>query len=34
LLSYEEAFQAGARIINVIDEMLDLMINRMGLVGR
>jgi flagellar hook-associated protein 1 FlgK len=34
LLSYEKAFQAGARIINVIDEMLDQVINRMGLVGR
>ncbi len=34
LLGYEKAFQAGARIINVIDEMLDQVINRMGLVGR
>lgn len=34
LLSYEKAFQAGARIINVVDEMLDQVINRMGLVGR
>lgn len=34
LLSYEKAFQAGARIINVIDEMLDQVINRMGLAGR
>ncbi|MCL4832969.1 MAG: flagellar hook-associated protein FlgK [Caldilineaceae bacterium] len=34
LLSYEKAFQAGARIINAVDEMLDQVINRMGLVGR
>lgn len=34
LLSYEKAFQAGARIINVVDEMLDQVINRMGVVGR
>ena len=34
LLSYEKAFQAGARIINVVDEMMDQVINRMGLVGR
>lgn len=34
LLGYEKAFQAGARIINVVDEMLDQVINRMGLVGR
>jgi len=34
LLSFEKAFQAGARIINVVDEMLDQVINRMGLVGR
>lgn len=34
LLSYEKAFQAGGRIINVIDEMLDQVINRMGVVGR
>ncbi len=34
LLSYEKAFQAGGRIINIIDEMLDQVINRMGLAGR
>ncbi len=34
LVSYEKAFQAGARIINVVDEMLDTIINRMGAVGR
>lgn len=34
LLSFEKAFQAGGRIINVVDEMLDQVINRMGLVGR
>ncbi|MCB0112617.1 MAG: flagellar hook-associated protein FlgK [Caldilineaceae bacterium] len=34
LIGYEKAFQAGARIINVVDEMLDQVINRMGLVGR
>ncbi len=34
LVNYEKAFQASARIINVVDEMLDTIINRMGLVGR
>jgi flagellar hook-associated protein 1 FlgK len=34
MLSYEKAFQAGARIITVVDEMLDQVINRMGIVGR
>ncbi len=34
LLGYEKAFQAGARIITVMDEMLDQVINRMGIVGR
>jgi flagellar hook-associated protein 1 FlgK len=34
LVTYEKAFQASARIINVIDEMLDQVINRMGLAGR
>lgn len=30
----EKAFQAAARVMNVFDEMLDLVINQMGLVGR
>ena len=34
LLIYEKAFQASARVMNAMDEVLDTIINRMGLVGR
>ena len=34
LLIYEKAFQASARVMNAMDEVLDIIINRMGLVGR
>jgi flagellar hook-associated protein 1 FlgK len=34
LLIYEKAFQANARVMNAMDEVLDTIINRMGLVGR
>ena len=34
LIRYQRAYQAAARVITIIDETLDLVINRMGLVGR
>ncbi len=34
LIEYQRAYEAAARVINVVDEMLDLLINRVGLVGR
>lgn len=34
LIEYQRAYQAAARVINVIDEMLDKLINGVGLVGR
>lgn len=34
LVKYQRAYQASARVINAVDEMLDLIINRMGMVGR
>lgn len=34
MIKYQNAFDAAARVITTIDEALDLVINRMGLVGR
>jgi len=34
LIEYQRAYQAAARVVNVVDEMLDRLINGMGLVGR
>ena len=34
LLKYQQAYQGAARMITAIDQMLDTLINRMGIVGR
>lgn len=34
LIKYQAAYSAAARLVNVIDEMLDRLINQTGLVGR
>ncbi|MCY0903371.1 flagellar hook-associated protein FlgK [Arthrobacter sp. H14-L1] len=34
LLTYQHAYQAAARVMTAVDEMLDVLINRTGLVGR
>lgn len=34
LLTYQTAYQAAARVMTAVDEALDVLINRMGLVGR
>lgn len=34
LVTFQSAYQASARVITAIDEMLDVLINRTGLVGR
>ncbi len=34
LLQYQKTYQAAARVMTSLDEMLDTVINRMGLVGR
>jgi flagellar hook-associated protein 1 FlgK len=34
LLAYQHAYQGAARVMTAIDEMLDTLINRTGLVGR
>ena len=34
LLSYQRAYEAAARVITTVDEALDTLINRTGLVGR
>ncbi|MDD2221467.1 MAG: flagellar basal body rod C-terminal domain-containing protein [Clostridia bacterium] len=34
LISYQKAYQAAARLMTVMDETLDVLINRMGVVGR
>ncbi|HBL83432.1 MAG: flagellar hook-associated protein FlgK [Clostridiales bacterium GWF2_38_85] len=34
LMKYQKAFEASARVMTALDEMLDTIINRMGTVGR
>ncbi|MCR4441613.1 MAG: flagellar hook-associated protein FlgK [Peptococcaceae bacterium] len=34
MIKYQHAYEAAARIINAMDEMLDTIVNRLGLVGR
>ncbi|MCD4813455.1 flagellar hook-associated protein FlgK [bacterium] len=34
MIRYQDAYQAATRVITAMDEMLDVLINRMGLVGR
>ena len=34
LLTYQTAYQAAARVLTAVDEMLDVLINRTGIVGR
>lgn len=34
LLTYQKAFEASSRFMTVLDEALDIVINRMGIVGR
>lgn len=34
MLRYQRSYEAAARVMNVADEMLDVLINRTGLVGR
>ena len=34
MLAYQRAYEASARVITVLDEMLDQLINRTGVVGR
>ncbi|NKX51333.1 flagellar hook-associated protein FlgK, partial [Arthrobacter deserti] len=34
LLSFQHAYQGAARVMTAVDEMLDTLINRTGVVGR
>ncbi|MHB1392771.1 MAG: flagellar hook-associated protein FlgK [Clostridia bacterium] len=34
LIRYEHSYNAAARIVNTMDEMLDIIINKIGIVGR
>jgi flagellar hook-associated protein 1 FlgK len=34
MLMFQHAYQGAARVMTAIDEMLDTLINRTGLVGR
>ena len=34
MLSYQHAYSAAGRLVTASDEMLDVLINRMGVVGR
>ena len=34
MLMYQRAYQASARVITTVDEMIDTLVNRTGTVGR
>jgi flagellar hook-associated protein 1 FlgK len=34
MLQYQRAYQAAARVVTTVDEMLDTLVNRTGMVGR
>ena len=34
MLAYQRAYEGAARVLTAIDEMLDVLINRTGVVGR
>jgi flagellar hook-associated protein 1 FlgK len=34
LLQYQRAYQASARVVTAIDEVLDTLVNRLGTIGR
>ena len=34
MIKFQTAYNANARMVNVYDEMLDLVVNRLGTVGR
>ena len=34
MLLFQRAYEASARVITVVDEMLDVLVNRTGMVGR
>lgn len=34
MMKYQHAYNASARVINIVDSMIDTIVNRMGLVGR
>lgn len=34
LIRYEHSYNAAARIVNIMDEMLEIIVNKIGLVGR
>ncbi|MGE4284118.1 MAG: flagellar hook-associated protein FlgK [Clostridia bacterium] len=34
MMKYQHAYNASARVINIVDEMIDQIVNRMGIVGR
>ncbi|MCH4889300.1 flagellar hook-associated protein FlgK [Acidaminobacter sp. JC074] len=34
MIKFQQAYNASARMVNVIDEMIDLVVNRLGTVGR
>ena len=34
LMNYQRAYEAAARVLTVIDETMELLVNRLGVVGR
>ena len=34
MIRFQRAYQVAARVITIVDETLDVLINRTGLVGR
>jgi flagellar hook-associated protein 1 FlgK len=34
MLRYQRAYEASARVVTAMDDVLDTLVNRLGLVGR
>ena len=34
MLQFQHSYEANSRVMNAIDEMIDNIVNRMGIVGR
>jgi flagellar hook-associated protein 1 FlgK len=34
MVKFQHSYNAAARLITAMDEMIDMLVNRMGLVGR
>jgi len=34
MIKYQHAYNAAARVINVMDEMMEILVNKLGMAGR